>query len=179
MRKPEEIFHQTLRDACDSLFESMPLNVLAAVGRDRSCELNEQQLASMIGFAGPHVRGSLLVRAPISFFSGTYPKLQKEGPHGMREVSDWAGEVANQLLGRLKNQLLRHGLAFSVATPATVFGAFLQEGIPAEGSLTLRFPWQEDEISVRFDVSFDGAALISEEPAAECVPLAAGDALLF
>jgi hypothetical protein len=178
MRNPEELFHTSLRESCDALFESLPLTVLAALGRARDCALNTQQLASMVGFVSSEVKGAITVRAPISFFSGTYPTSKKEAL-GLREVSDWAAEIANQLLGRMKNMILPYAVSLSVATPATVYGNFLKEAEPREGSLRIVFPWHDDEICVSLEMSFEPGFLLLDEPASENVPLQAGDALVF
>lgn len=178
MPKPEEIFHASVRESCDALFASIQLNVLAALGRARGSELNARQLASMVGFLGSDLKGSITVRAPISFFSGTFPTSKKEAL-SLREVSDWAGEISNQLLGRMKNKLLPYGASFSVSTPATVYGNFLKEAEPRERSLRLVFPWHDDEICVSFDVEFEPGFRLLDEPQNERIPCESGDALLF
>jgi chemotaxis protein CheX len=177
-RQPEEIFHTSLREACDGLFASLRLNVLAALGRAPGSELEGTQLASVIGFLGTQVKGSLTVRAPVSFFSGTFP-VEKDGEHSLHEVSDWAGEIANQLLGRVKNKLLPYGVSFSMTTPAMIYGDCLQEAEARHGSLTIVFPWQEEQICVRFDLKLEPGLKILDEPTNGCTPLEAGDAMFF
>jgi chemotaxis protein CheX len=161
-REPEEIFHTSLREACDGLFASLRLNVLAALGRAPGSELEGTQLAAVIGFLGTQVKGSLTVRAPT-----------------LHEVSDWAGEIANQLLGRLKNKLLPHGVSFAMTTPAMIYGDSLKEAEARHGSLTIVFPWQDEQICVRFDLKLEPGLTILDEPTNGCTPLEAGDAMFF
>jgi hypothetical protein len=47
-------------------------------------------------------------------------------PSGIDALQDWIGELANQLLGRLKSRLLAHGIAIQLGTPTTVSGLELR-----------------------------------------------------
>jgi chemotaxis protein CheX len=179
MLKPEELLHTTMRESCDRLLESLQTNVLLAVGRAPPSELDGRELASWIGFTGIYVRGSITVRAPVSFFAGTFPVTKAKGDKlEPREICDWAGEIANQLLGRLKNKLLSYGVSLAISTPAILFGDSLREPDPQPCSLALRFPWQAGEVFIRFDVETEPGFQILEEPC-DCAPMEAGDALLF
>ena len=77
-------------------------------------ELCEHEIAGVIGFTGD-VRGTLFVASTLPLFRATCPPPP-------RDVADWTAELANQLLGRFKNQLVRHGIALAMATPVAVRG---------------------------------------------------------
>ena len=74
--------------------------------------------AGIIGFTGKSMRGTLVL-APTR-------TLLERSHHGSPcEFRDWAGELANQLLGRIKNQLRRYGVEVEVTTPVIVKGQYL------------------------------------------------------
>jgi CheY-specific phosphatase CheX len=80
-------------------------------------------MLAVIGFGGRSFRGSLVVSASPGLLVRSCPvacagnELQQQ---------DWLGELANQLLGRLKAQLLGHGIAIELGTPTTVAGLELR-----------------------------------------------------
>jgi hypothetical protein len=49
--------------------------------------------------------------------------LQHTLPTPDANLADWCGELANQLLGRLKNQLLDYEVVINLALPLVVSGA--------------------------------------------------------
>jgi hypothetical protein len=49
-----------------------------------------------------------------------------------RDLEDWCGEISNQIVGRLKNKLLRHGFEVSLGLPSVVVGKELNTVTPAE-----------------------------------------------
>ena len=74
----------------------------------------EHDLAGVIGFTGA-MRGTLFIASTTSFFDAASPAPSAD-------TGDWTAELANQLLGRLKNRLLRRGIEIAVATPVVVRG---------------------------------------------------------
>jgi CheY-specific phosphatase CheX len=74
-------------------------------------------LVSVIGFAGRGVSGTLVLGA-------TEEPLERSKP-GDASERDWIAELANQLLGRIKNKLMRVGIDFYAMPPAVVSGKHL------------------------------------------------------
>jgi hypothetical protein len=71
----------------------------------------------VIGFAGDDLRGSLLLacsREPLAA-AGDNP----------RAIRDWLAELANQLLGRIKNRLITLGATIYCSTPIVLRGDHL------------------------------------------------------
>jgi len=66
----------------------------------------------VVGFVGPVIRGMF------------YVGMAGEGIRELRAdlYEDWIGELANQLAGRVKNQLSRHGVSYDISPPITVRG---------------------------------------------------------
>jgi len=70
-------------------------------------------LVSVIDYSSPELNGSVLLALPESI-------LLRTAPTSDLSHTDWAAELANQLLGRIKNQLLAHGVAIQLGLPAVV-----------------------------------------------------------
>jgi hypothetical protein len=77
----------------------------------------ELTLVSVIGFAGKGVSGTLVLGA-------TNEPLERSKP-GRSSERDWIAELANQLLGRIKNKVMRAGIEFYAMPPAVVSGNHL------------------------------------------------------
>lgn len=84
-----------------------------------ACDLESAgQVAAFIGFNEPKLRGMLTIVAPFALMRVAYPvELSGGGDVDDEAVLDWSGEVANQLLGRIKNQLSIYGIELKVSTP--------------------------------------------------------------
>jgi CheY-specific phosphatase CheX len=76
------------------------------------------ELVSIIGFSSDMVSGSLLLALPNSAVERTLPAPDSN-------LADWVGELANQLLGRLKNQLLDYHVVVNMSLPVVVSGGQL------------------------------------------------------
>jgi hypothetical protein len=62
-----------------------------------------------VAFVGESARGMLHLWVPTS--------LATAAPIGNASATDWAGELANELLGRLTRRLTARGHVFSIGTP--------------------------------------------------------------
>ncbi|MCE9571697.1 MAG: chemotaxis protein CheX [Deltaproteobacteria bacterium] len=69
----------------------------------------------IIGYSGDDMRGTLLLGASNG-------ALQVSDANGQR---DWLAELTNQLLGRIKNQLLTFGITIYSSTPLVLRGDHL------------------------------------------------------
>ena len=111
-------------DCCRDLFSAYKLDVHA---RDRSDFPATEELAvcGVMGFGGKLMRGALVLAA-------TREPLERTNPEGFGSQRDWVCELANQLMGRVKNRLLALGVEILLATPAGLSGENLS---PAPGKL--------------------------------------------
>lgn len=76
---------------------------------------------AVIGFGGGGLRGSL----GLGVSAGLLDQLVGPGGEpdaGASRRDDWLAEMANQLLGRVKNRLLRHGVTIAIALPMVLRG---------------------------------------------------------
>lgn len=79
----------------------------------------------VMGFGGRQMRGALVL-------ASTKEPLEHTNPSGVESQRDWICELSNQLMGRVKNQLLAFGVEVHLATPAGLSGDNLS---PTPGKL--------------------------------------------
>jgi CheY-specific phosphatase CheX len=145
----QEIMSAQLRESCKELFES--IQVASRILDKRTAGAAGRQIASVLGFNGWQIRGSLTVRSTVGFFEDTHPVAKTSHPVGQDGVVDWAGEFTNQLLGRFKNKMLAYGLDFQVGVPVTIYGENLVEAsVGAEGVVSYQFRTSSNMVSVTF-----------------------------
>lgn len=88
-----------------------PVHVLP----EPSC-IEGHQVAGIIGFAGPHLGGTLAIRAASETVRRCLP-VRSVAALDTQAVGDWIAELANQLIGRTKNKLLRYDVTFQLTPP--------------------------------------------------------------
>jgi len=81
---------------------------------------------AVIGFVCPQMRGSLVLSANHGILRSSCPVRTSGVEIDPDTLQDWAGELANQLLGRLKSRLLAHGVTIQFGIPTTVSGLELR-----------------------------------------------------
>ncbi len=140
-------------------------------------------VAGMIGFAGEHLKGSLLLGTISAVVRSTYPVAARSGPEpGTPALVDWASELSNQLLGRLKNRLLRHDVAFIISTPVGLSGDHLRQSKLATATrrtALLRAPAGIVVVSLEVEVEAGLEFQAEPMPKSEVGVAGEGDVLLF
>lgn len=101
-------------DATRALFEIYGVK-LELDGRAIAKTLPSVDIISTIGFSSPTINGSLLLAIPNVVLQQTLPTPDAS-------LADWSGELANQLLGRLKNKLIHYEVVINLALPVVVSG---------------------------------------------------------
>jgi hypothetical protein len=174
MQTEEELaqVNQELSAACREMFPELDCEPGAEVPTGPARRVT---ILATVGFSADDVRGALVVLASPGFFRATYPLPDP----GDIDIRDWAGEVANQILGRINNRFARLGCLFSVGTPAIVSGDDLSVELAADRPhASLRGRLGEHEVFMIFDVQrTDGSALFRPCEMAETMP--EGDGILF
>lgn len=97
--------------ACVELMLAYGVPLSRGTGREDS---KEPMLCGVMGFVGDDVRGSCLLAAPTG-------AVEAAAPQGAG-ARDWVGELANQLVGRLKAKLLQRGTTIALSTPLALSG---------------------------------------------------------
>jgi CheY-specific phosphatase CheX len=103
-----------VRSAAEALFQTYGVK-LEPDGTPLSRTLKNTQLLGVIGFSSRDLSGALLMALPRALVERTLPAPDAN-------PGDWCGELTNQLLGRLKNQLLKYQVAVNLSLPVVVCG---------------------------------------------------------
>jgi hypothetical protein len=77
--------------------------------------LANANFVTVIGFSSRTFNGSLLLALPRGLVEQTLPASEAA-------LADWCGELANQLLGRLKNRLIDYQVSLSMTLPVVISG---------------------------------------------------------
>jgi CheY-specific phosphatase CheX len=106
--------------AVRGVFEGVGASLEPANARPRDTD----DIGASIGFTGTSLRGAVVLISSKRLISSVLPV--KVGPEQeASKVADWMGEIANQTLGRIKNQLLAYGVTLEMSTPTVLFGLSL------------------------------------------------------
>lgn len=81
--------------------------------------LKDDDLVAILPFAGPVLTGQLLLAGTADVIAHTLPSADMRTPEFLL---DWTGELSNQILGRVKERLLRRGADLGVETPTVYVG---------------------------------------------------------
>jgi CheY-specific phosphatase CheX len=138
-----------------------------------------KRLVAVMGFSGALMRGSLTLVAPVELMKRAYPLPLQSDPWEL-DVFDWSGEVANRLLGRIKNELAMRGVDVDPSTPRVLYA----ERLHAVGSMkrticSISFMTDDSWIEVWFDaIAAQGRAVLLAADPKRAMP-SDGDVLLF
>jgi hypothetical protein len=112
------LLEQIAGAACTSLFEAYGVDLQRMSGPEPTPTAPAPILYSgIVGFGSPGIRGACILAASEK------PILQSNPVDG--SLRDWIAELANQLVGRIKNKLLAHGTEVYVTTPVVLRGEHL------------------------------------------------------
>jgi hypothetical protein len=115
-RRAHGIFCAEVGAAIGELAQHYRFDVESAEPVSVPTELKGHQVAGILGFAGEGFGGTLAIRAPSIVVRRWLPiSIAEPGAHAL---GDWIAEIANQLLGRTKNKLIRYGATLQI-TPST------------------------------------------------------------
>ncbi|HEX7452328.1 MAG TPA: hypothetical protein VF294_08590 [Polyangiaceae bacterium] len=155
---------------CLKLFADYKLEIRAGEpGESHSIE--PFLLCGILGFTSKQMRGALVLAT-------TSEPLERTNPAANPSHRDWICELVNQLLGRVKNQMLTRGVEIFPSTPIALRGEhlspMLQQRLVAE-----LFTAGGGIVSVWMDCEFDEDFVLAEHSICEASAMAEGEALLF
>lgn len=156
--------------ACERLFESYGVDMRHVAEWEQPKP--EMVYCGIVGFSGENLKGGLVL-------AGSQQALSASNPVESSSVRDWVAELANQLAGRLKSQLLAHSVEIYIATPVVLRGEHL--------SLEARGPvaplWFQSEKAGRvclwLDVDLAEGFSMADDADASKAGLDEGTSLLF
>lgn len=158
-------FRALIIECCAELFGSCGIGV-ACLADDAMNPDAEAALAALIGFAGPRARGNLLICAPLALLERSHPLAPQPPDEPAWDLADWMGELANQLLGRVKNRLVSYGLFVSMSTPTCLRGRRLHSR-PSSRGLSEQLLFQTElgaKLYVHFNAVLDRTFVFPERP---------------
>jgi hypothetical protein len=156
-------------------------------GRTVSCSLTEPPLPleaevilASVGFGCEGAGGSLLLLAPRETVQAIEPAAV--GGAGLDAECDAVGELANMLVGRLKNQLLHRDVVLLLGTPLTTIAraarVLATHGSTSSAWFGVDFP--TGRLLVRLDARFEPPFEVGvERPVSVHSAGAEGDMLFF
>jgi hypothetical protein len=168
---PQKLFEQLAAAACQELFAQYGLTVRRATQSDAPVS-PEFMMCSVIGFSGRHLRGALVLA-----LTEELPDRSSPLPAAPGRRRDWVGELSNQLLGRVKIELLRRGVEIYLNLPAVLRGQHLAP-LPRRELEPIKFTVEEGVIAVWLEIETSPGFQLdpgSTEPAGPT----AGEALIF
>jgi len=136
-------------------------------------------LCSVIGFTGRDVRGTLVLAITEDLSGLSNPTARAGDAKGVPAIAqrDWVGELSNQLLGRIKLELLRWGVEIYLNLPALLLGQHLAP-LPRSQLKPLKFTVAKGAAAVWIEVEAGPGLQIQADKVEDPGP-SAGDALLF
>jgi CheY-specific phosphatase CheX len=173
-----QFFEQVASAACEELFARYGVAVRRA-SEDAQPVSPDFLVCSVIGFSGRDVRGTLVLALTEELSGMSNPVAGSNpgavGNHGIQR--DWVGELSNQLLGRIKIELLRCGVEIYLNLPAVLLGQHLAP-LPRSQLKPLKFTLGQGAAAVWIELESRPGFKIETSKADDQGP-AAGDALLF
>jgi hypothetical protein len=115
--------------------------------------------AAIVGFGDEAFRGSVVLlgeAAIVASLADTPPA----------NPVDWLGELGNQVVGRLKNKLLRYGVSPQMGTPVTLSGKSLDLGAVGAEPTAWQVQWSTGSLRAIFALEVaEGLELVADENA--------------
>ena len=174
-----QFFEQVASAACEDLFARYGVAV-RRVSEDAQPVSPDFLVCSVIGFSGREVRGTLVL-ALTEELSGMSNPVAGSNPGAVSNhvtQRDWVGELSNQLLGRIKIELLRRGVEIYLNLPAVLLGQHLAP-LPRSQLKPLKFTLGHGAAAVWIELEARPGFKIEDGKADDDQGPAAGDALLF
>jgi CheY-specific phosphatase CheX len=113
----EDVINQVVTSACTSLFADYSL-ALVPVDATTLTERSNIMFCGVVGFTGDQMRGALVLATSGEPLGRTLPSTDAS-------LREWIAELSNQLLGRIKNKLVVHGVTLHMSTPSVLRGELI------------------------------------------------------
>ncbi|CAN5896723.1 hypothetical protein BH11MYX4_BH11MYX4_50180 [soil metagenome] len=145
----------------------------------RSADAHEpHDYVTVIGFYGDGMRGALglgidrrlIVRMLEQYADSVSPPVGAE---------DFVGETANQLLGRVKNQLLAYGVDFGIALPMVLRGIEVHLAKSATEVWPYHFAAPDGSVTVWFDARIEPGLVLERVATPDDVVAREGELTMF
>jgi CheY-specific phosphatase CheX len=169
------------RVAVDAACHVLRIYGLSAAGPEAAAgDLDPAQIVALIGFNGEVLKGTLAIIAPTELIRRSCPSLVLEPGFSEREVFDWAGELVNMMLGRIKVALAARGVEVDSSTPRMMLASQLKVERSIENTIcSTCLPVGSLRLTLWFDaVASRAEPLLAGETCQDASP-PEGEVLLF
>jgi chemotaxis protein CheX len=172
---------QTQNEAVISeLLAGCIVDLLADYGVDASPvvpPVSPSEMVSVVGFTSGEMRGNLAIAATYDFFESTNVISAQPTEE---QVRDWAGELSNQLLGRIKNRLLAYDLVLAMGTPMVITGLRMDVGKRRTGIAERQaYLSSKGSIEAWFEATVESGFVLEKNESAVDLSQSEGDLLFF
>ncbi|HUX38815.1 MAG TPA: chemotaxis protein CheX [Rectinemataceae bacterium] len=114
----------------ESLAELFAAHGMTGVSHRDEISARDGDFAAAIGFVGERIKGALILSLGRASLVASFPENLRRKGASDEMLADWGGELANQLLGRLKNGLWSSGVEIALGTPVAFVGEELEHFSP-------------------------------------------------
>lgn len=115
------MFTRVLADGCAELLRLHGLDVSPLAPDDARPAIEARDMIALVPFEGGVIEGKLLLAASPEALVATLP-FEPDGVPTREVLLDWARELSNQILGRVKERLVRRGTDMAVGVPVAFSG---------------------------------------------------------
>jgi len=154
----DEILEKTINESCLQLFEHYALP-LVRVRQGPLSEDTQLLFCGVVGFSGEQMRGTLLLAT-------SKEPLGRTSPTTDASLREWIAELSNQLLGRVKNRLIPHGVTLHLSTPIVLRGQHIAP-LPRAELVPFLFSCDGGYVCVWFDAEIAAGVDLTKTVEAE------------
>ncbi|MBN1520132.1 MAG: chemotaxis protein CheX [Spirochaetales bacterium] len=143
-------------------------------------DLQDTIFVATIGYTHARLHGALIIALDPALARASLPSQIAAGEPSVERLADWSGELANQLLGRIKKKLAGSGLDINLGTPVVLEGKKMHY-FPQHPKLARRmgFASASGRLDVEFQGEYEGFLELSEPSGAADAALDEGEVSLF
>jgi CheY-specific phosphatase CheX len=124
--EPRVELQALLSESCHELFSFYGTELVNIERADEGGEPDkEDSILGILSFTGKEIQGTLVLAVTRELICQHNQHLPQGGLED-HMVRDWVGELANQLLGRLKNKLYGFGATIYLSTPVVLSGQLIK-----------------------------------------------------
>ena len=156
-------------DVCQNLFRDYGVSLRPCTDDHRAP--SPMLLCGVVGFSGKGLRGSAIIGSSSEVLLASNPAKNPQD-------RDWVGELANQFVGRIENELVKYGVEIFITTPVTLRGEHIlplgQHGLPR---LVLEGP--QGKVWVWLEVRFASTFRMLDKPDPRLGGPSEGETMLF
>ena len=175
-----DVIREIVIEASRHVFPSCGIAIGEACEPPDNGAEDAKQLVAFMGFAGPILRGTLALVAPIELMRSSYPLPLSDNARWEFDVFDWSGEVANRLLANIKNGLAARGVEIEASTPRVMLAEHLHVTRSVRGTVcSTCFASGESWVKIWFDAMAPDNQQVLREPQGPSATPPEGDVLLF